>query len=549
MASLKRFLRRVFQSASLGRTTLEVLVLGACLTLFVVLVYGQQSRSVYHMTLLFFTNPICALYYALRLRPIKGGWLRQLIAESVIMTIPILLLYLLLGVWLLQIVGYGLYGEEMGYNTDVLFLGVHAFSFVFFRVLARFLVWWNRLCVRRLLWSLVNNQLIAALSFQSAIALPLMLLLVFSDYPNRTSFEIPDYPLTQFIYRMQLMMPMLGLVILGVTTVLIALLPVSIVVSFFFARRTKRRLDALLQGAHSAQTGNYSVRITVSGQDEIAQLQTDFNAMVASLETTVNDLRAEQETVSALLKTRRELTANVSHELRTPVATVRAYLESALGQERGISKNDVEIVEREVIRLQTLIDDLFALSRAEVDQLALKCVPLDASLVINRVVETVAPLAWRINRVEVLAQTPPWLPPILADETRLEQVLRNLVHNSLRHTPPGGLIVVRAEAKEETALIEVRDTGEGIQPEDLPHVWERYYRSSSNGGTGLGLALVKSFTEAMGRHATVESVPGEGACFKLTLPCAETPPPERLPLPQPVLHRSAHCDKAATNRR
>ena len=317
------------------------------------------------------------------------------------------------------------------------------------------------------------------------------------------------------------------------------ILPASIVVSYFFARRIKRRLDALLDAAHAAGDGNYAVRVPVNGQDEIAKLQTDFNAMAASLGVQVSELQSEREKVDALLKSRREMLASVSHELRTPIATVRAYLNSARRQnpDQGdvtLAEGDLAIIERETERLQTLIDDLFALSRAEVDQLALKCVPLNAVALIEQVVATVASPAWRINRVEVLAQTPAQLPDVLADGSRLEQALRNLIHNSLRHTPPGGLVIISASASAGKLQIQVRDTGEGIAAADLPHIWERYFRNSENGGTGIGLSLVKSFTEAMGGQIAVASTPGEGTCFTITLPLSSFPKPDTQPDSAPV---------------
>jgi signal transduction histidine kinase len=183
-----------------------------------------------------------------------------------------------------------------------------------------------------------------------------------------------------------------------------------------------------------------------------------------------------------------------------------------------ISQHDLVIIRHETLRLQTLIDDLFTLSRAEVDQLALKPVPMDGIALIQRVIETVAPLAWRMNKVEVVASLPNQLPHMVADEVRLEQVLRNLIHNSLRYTPPGGLVIISAQRANGCIEIRVHDTGEGIRPEDLPHVWERYHHNAENGGMGLGLALVKSFVEAMHGQVHVSSILGEGTCFTIRLP-------------------------------
>jgi signal transduction histidine kinase len=220
---------------------------------------------------------------------------------------------------------------------------------------------------------------------------------------------------------------------------------------------------------------------------------------------------------------------------------VSAYLESALRQQENrseitLSQHDLTVIQRETLRLQALIDDLFALSRAEVDQLALNAVPVDSIDLIQRIIEAVTPLAWRVNRVELVAHLPASLPKVIADESRLEQVLRNLIHNSLRHTAPGGLIIIRAREVNGCAEIHVQDTGEGIQPEHLPHIWERYYRDAENGGTGLGLALVKSFIEAMHGQVAVTSILGEGARFTITLPLVN-PSSASLPKPVSVKHR------------
>ena len=215
------------------------------------------------------------------------------------------------------------------------------------------------------------------------------------------------------------------------------------------------------------------------------------------------------------LNERRELIASVSHELRTPVSTARGYLETTLAQADVPEKlqHDLEIVDREIARLQTLIDDLFTLSRAEVGQLALHCQPIDLRPLIGRVIETTAPLAWQSGRVQVSAEVPADLPPVSIDAGRFEQVLRNLLHNAVRHTPPGGIVVTIGRAEADAVVIEVRDTGEGIAPEDLPHVWERFYRAGENGGVGLGLAIVKELSRSHGRIGQCGKPVGRGELF------------------------------------
>jgi signal transduction histidine kinase len=142
---------------------------------------------------------------------------------------------------------------------------------------------------------------------------------------------------------------------------------------------------------------------------------------------------------------------------------------------------------------------------------------------VRHVVDTQAPLAWHQRRVQVLDQLGDDLPAARADAERLEQMVSNLVNNAIRHTPPGGLVAVVVAPETDRVRIEVRDTGEGIPLEELPRVFERFYRGNgSDGGVGagLGLALVKELAEAMGGTVEASSTPGEGSCFTVRLPRA-----------------------------
>jgi signal transduction histidine kinase len=293
----------------------------------------------------------------------------------------------------------------------------------------------------------------------------------------------------------------------------------SSIVAYLLSRRLVARLEQLSQAAEALRAGNLSTRVTVSGKDEVARLQESFNSMATGLE-------AERDRVVGLLAARRQLVAGVSHELRTPVATVRGYLEAAL-QRNGVVpadlRTDLETMEREVGRLEHLIDDLFTLSRAEVGRLAVRLEPTQVGVVVQHVVDAQAPLAWHQRRVQILAAPADELPAARADAERLEQITSNLVNNAIRHTPPGGLVAVVVAAEPERVRIEVRDTGQGIPPDELPHVFERFYRgngSDDRAGAGLGLALVKELAEAMGGEVGAASTPGEGSCFTVRLPRA-----------------------------
>jgi signal transduction histidine kinase len=296
--------------------------------------------------------------------------------------------------------------------------------------------------------------------------------------------------------------------------------------AYFIARGTTRRLENLARAAAALRRGDYGARSAVEGQDEVAQLQSDFNAMADELERTLHALQGERDRVAGLLEARRALVANVSHELRTPVATVRAALDSSVDHWAETPpeqlRANLEVMQGEILRLQGLIDDLFTLSRADAGGLPIQCAAIDVCAVGQRMVEALAPLAWRSGRIEVVADLPRGLPRASADEGRLEQVLANLLRNAIRYTPPGGIVVLRAAATPDGVEMQVCDTGDGIAAEDLPHIWERFYRGANGrrrdtGGAGLGLALVRELTEAMGGSVSVQSGPGEGACFTITL--------------------------------
>lgn len=396
-------------------------------------------------------------------------------------------------------------------------------SFIFFAVRMSMYIWrfWDRLRRAHLRWALTHAHLMVVVIGAGAISTFIIAFVIFADANNERSTRAFFAPIA-----------VLAFMVIVTCIVLACVLPPSALFSYIFARKTTRRIEKLAAATSAIRAGDYAVRVSVEGEDEIARLQADFNVMATELERTLRELQEERDTVSLLLHARRELIANVSHELRTPVATVRSYLEATLSnwneQPPPTLRQDLHIMEQQAIRLQSLIDDLFTLARAEVKRLELQCVPTNVELLVTRVVEMMAPIAWRRSRVEVLADTSAAVSPFLLaliDGNRLEQVLQNLLHNAIRHTPPGGIVIVSLEAEAETLLIQVKDTGEGIPAQETPCIWERFYRTESalrhpDSGTGLGLAIVKELTEAMGGTASVTSVLGQGTCFTLQFPLA-----------------------------
>ena len=221
---------------------------------------------------------------------------------------------------------------------------------------------------------------------------------------------------------------------------------------------------------------------------------------------------------------RRELTANVSHELRTPLTSIKGFVETLL---EGAMKDEetcrrfLTIIDSEANRLVKLVDDLLDLSRLENKRVTLELRPIDLGELVARTVDKLRPLA-QTSRL-ILEQLVPTGVIVSADADRLEQVLTNLVDNAIKYTPPGGRVEVRVVPADGEVEVAVADTGRGIRPEDLPHVFERFYRADrsrtrGSGGTGLGLAIARHIVEAHGGRISVRSLLDEGTTFVFTLP-------------------------------
>jgi len=163
----------------------------------------------------------------------------------------------------------------------------------------------------------------------------------------------------------------------------------------------------------------------------------------------------------------------------------------------------------------------FTLARVDVGRLTLQRQLTDIGALAQGIVKAAAPLAWRTSKIEVVVDTPVELPSVLVDPGRMEQILQNLIHNAVRHISPGGIVAISVKAEPGAVILQAKDTGEGIAAGDLPRIWERFYQTGStriHDGTGLGLALVKEWVEAMEGTVDVVSVLGEGSCFNIRLP-------------------------------
>jgi two-component system, OmpR family, phosphate regulon sensor histidine kinase PhoR len=229
---------------------------------------------------------------------------------------------------------------------------------------------------------------------------------------------------------------------------------------------------------------------------------------------------------------RRELTVNVSHELRTPLTSIKGFTETLLDgamTDEITARRFLSIINSEADRLVKLVDDLLDLSRLESKRVTLDLRPVDVGALVADTVERLRPLA-QSSGVALHAVASPGI-RIAADADRLQQVLTNLIDNAVKYTPTGGRIEVRADADNGAVAVSVADTGKGIRPEDLPHVFDRFYRAdrsrtrgpsagvgNRSGGTGLGLAIARHIVEAHGGRISVRSRLDEGTTFTFTLP-------------------------------
>ncbi|MFZ6029008.1 MAG: sensor histidine kinase [Chloroflexota bacterium] len=485
------------------------------------MVFGSPIVDAFPTGLLMVTL-LGTFWVAVRTKPAHAGWWQRLLR---VCTLALVLgAVLSFGAWLpAHALGWlsALAATPDGEESFALPIAIVAL-YPWMRLGVHTWVAWRQRSRRSMVLWLANTILavVASMIFGGVLLLNLVFLIPGIDSDLGSPYANFPFGLVRHFFVM--VVPSFLTALAAALVILLILLPFAVLFSFLIARRTTRRVAQLAQATAAFCSGYYTARVPVDGEDEVARLQADFNAMAEQLASTLAALKSERDTVTQVLQARRDLVASVSHELRTPVATLRAAVETTLAQEAAPTESlcaKLELMEKEIQRLSGLIDDLFVLSQAEVDNLRVDCAPTALRSLVEQVIATFAPLAWQSGRVEVTAELPENLPCVQADAERLKQVLLNLLRNAVRYTPPGGVVAVLAQATEEGVRIEVRDTGEGIDPGDLPHIWERFYRgkNANSESAGLGLALVKELVEAMGGRVGVESVPSEGSCFIVLL--------------------------------
>ncbi len=297
----------------------------------------------------------------------------------------------------------------------------------------------------------------------------------------------------------------------------IGIMAAGLAASYALARSITVPIRKLSRAAEQLEQGNLGQTVPIETNDEVGHLTVIFNRMSQTLATNT--------------KLRRKLLANIAHELRTPLAVIQGHLEGMTDGVIEPSKEQLSSLHEEAVRLNRLITDLRDLSLAEVRQLVLEKLPTDMNQLVTRTVLMLRPLADE-KQIQVGCTLAENLPEVVVDADRMHQVVYNILVNAIRYSPCQGRVQVTTamvETGEQQWLkVSIEDNGPGISPEDLPYVFDHFYRGDKSrdrksGGSGIGLAIVKQLVENHGGQVTVESILGMGSIFNVLLPVASAP--------------------------
>ncbi len=292
----------------------------------------------------------------------------------------------------------------------------------------------------------------------------------------------------------------------------IAATVVAVVLSLYLSRSVVAPVRAMSQASQRIADGHYEERVQVRGEDELAQLAVRFNQMAGKL--------------SQVEAMRRQLIGDVSHELRTPLTAIKGSMEGLMDGVLPANEDTFQQIHAEADRLNRLVDDLQELSRVEARAYELDLRPLDVPALVQTVTKRLGP-QFEARRISLEVELAPDLPRILADDGRAIQILTNLTGNALQYTPENGSIRISAKQAGRFVQVSIQDTGVGIPPEHLQHIFDRFYRVDksrsrrSGGGSGIGLTIARALVEAHGGRIWAESTgEGQGSTFSFSLPVA-----------------------------
>jgi two-component system sensor histidine kinase BaeS len=289
---------------------------------------------------------------------------------------------------------------------------------------------------------------------------------------------------------------------------------IALFLGVLLARTLTRPVRELTAATRAMAKGELEQQVPVHSQDELGELAAAFNQMSADL-ARANELR-------------RQMTADIAHDLRTPLSVITGYTEALRDGVLPPTPETFQTMHQEAEHLSLLVKDLRTLSLADAGELTLTRQLVHPHELLERMAAAYLPKAQELEAtLQVTAEAN--VPPVNVDPERMVQVLGNLVSNALRYTPAGGQISLAATQQGNNVLLTVQDNGVGIAPDELPRIFDRFYRGdkarqASKGESGLGLAIAKSLVELHGGTITVESTLGEGATFTIFLPASPGPP-------------------------
>jgi signal transduction histidine kinase len=293
----------------------------------------------------------------------------------------------------------------------------------------------------------------------------------------------------------------------------------AMVLGYFLSGTITERIHLLKAAAQKLARGDLQTRVPVSGRDEIASLSAAFNQMAEQLQTADQQQR-ELETM------RRDLIAWASHDLQTPLTSMRAILEAladGVVEEPEMVQRYLSTAQRDVMALSALIDDLFQMSQLDAGGFPLERAPASLSDLVSDTLESFSQLA-RQKEITLEGYVDSDVDPVFMDTQAIGRVFNNLISNALRHTPQEGRVSLWVRRIKQDVEVTISDTGEGIGPQDLPHIFESFYRGDASRsrergtGAGLGLAIARGIVQAHGGDIRVESQPGKGAQFTFHIP-------------------------------
>jgi two-component system sensor histidine kinase BaeS len=282
----------------------------------------------------------------------------------------------------------------------------------------------------------------------------------------------------------------------------------AVVLGFILSRTITRPIRELTDATQAISQGNLSLDLPVRSKDELGQLAKSFNRMSSELERSFN--------------LRRQMTADIAHELRTPLSVILGHADGVHDGVLQPTLENFEIIRDEAERLEHLVEDLRTLSLADADELPMNFEPVSPKRLLGELLNIYGHSAHQKN-IALKSDIVPDIPDLNLDHGRMVQVFGNLLDNALRYTPEGGQITLAAQRSGDQVEIRVRDSGPGLSPDELAHIFDRFYRADvsrqrQDGGSGLGLAIARSIVEKHHGQIRAESQPGQGTAIIISLP-------------------------------